>query len=423
LPKNQRKAAGTAIRPGVATNPKKISPLTPAPKQKQTPRANPLQPKKKSQHSHDDLNARFRAIGRQLVDRLTGKPDTLPDVKSAFKATGHKANVFTRAQQSLPTWERKHKEWEKWQKNKATGKNLQSLKKSPSKKGPPSKYKLFDNFYRASWKGQDEFVPTSAMREIIFGIFEKIGKNPLSRAKTGEINGIIDKVSLVRLQTQMVGYALVNNEIMQHPEKGFAANPQTSDAASAHSYHDIERKAEICVAMETALKNRSATFQDVMVKGVAAAVGYTLNEMAAPFSARNVKPFSAKAKEPILNLLPNLQFREQLKAIGEMFQLTQEVAAGPIKTDVDRAREYTREWDRHGKRSTSPTRTLGDDENTWQKTLTQAKQQITVQMKTQPPPFSRARQQVPSQAKQQAFVAAKQQAVQSALKELLSAIM
>jgi hypothetical protein len=276
--------------------------------------------------THDQLNKNFRAFGRLLASLPTG---TLFDVPPETK-------------------------------HRSVGVLANALKRQAAKGKVEAGY--FDDWYRKSWKNSDELIPTSAIREIVFGVIEVHQANPLSQAKMDDIETLLSAVSRVRLPTKSVGYAFSATEILQHPppaKGGYFAMAQT---AALHFYYDNQRKNEIHDAIQAELKAPGATAASAMQAGLRAAIAYSLNEMAAPITAADVKPFSMKAAVPDSQLIKGLMRREKMKAIF--------VSLGGIQDPDDpidpkkqpheiaaerRGRDWRSRHDLH-KRSASPTR-------------------------------------------------------------------
>lgn len=293
------------------------------------PNANPLKPKKpkagKTGLSHKKLNADFRKAGKEIA-ALAAEKTFVFDVP---QTSAHKANVFDR-----------------------------SLKKCVAGE---LKAKQFNDAYRSTWPGQDELVSTSTVRELVFGILEEHKKTAFSKVRIGEIDKIVDAASRVRLPTQMIGYAFSDTEVMQHPTSPGTGYYALDETASLHSWHDTKRKGEVLDAVRAELKNPNRTADSVMKAAVRAAIAYTLNEMAAPITASDVKPYSKKKtnRDDDPNLIESLQKRETMKAVFVKLGGAQDAddPRDPNLAPLTDAERRGREWKpRRTKRSVSASR-------------------------------------------------------------------
>jgi hypothetical protein len=189
--------------------------------------------------------------------------------------------------------------------------------------------KRFNAVYRAALDAHDEVLSTSSVREMVFGSLEEHTKRPLSAKQIGEINEVIDNVSRARLPTNYVGYSVSKTERMQHPTSpGAGLFAESSETASGHAMHDRARRSSALDAAGGELrKNPSATYEQLARAATRAAIAYTLNDMAAPATAEDVKPFSRVASRPDSALTKSVQAREDLKAAFVKLGGVQEVEA------------------------------------------------------------------------------------------------
>lgn len=151
--------------------------------------------------------------------------------------------------------------------------------------------KIFGETYRRALAGHDEILSTSSVRELMVGVLEAHKASPLSGAQLTEINALFNDVSRVRLPTWMVGYAVSSKLVMQHPSPaGAGAFAEGSQTATAHSRDDrMRRNVALQAAKEEAAKP-GATLVEVVRAALRAAIAYTLNDMMAPATARDVEP-------------------------------------------------------------------------------------------------------------------------------------
>jgi hypothetical protein len=155
---------------------------------------------------------------------------------------------------------------------------------------------------------------TSTVREIVFGILEGHKKMRLTASEVANVDRVLDNVSLNRLPTELVGYS-TGKESMQHPTSpggGYFADATMT--ASEHARHDLARKARFIDAVVNEMKtNPKGTLEDFINAGLREAIAYTLNEMAAPITAADIKPHSLKKNVPDDQLKDAVEKRERLK--------------------------------------------------------------------------------------------------------------
>jgi hypothetical protein len=213
----------------------------------------------------------------------------------------------------------------------------------------------FGASYRAALAAHDELVSTSSVRELVLGMLDEHGRRALTPAQIGEIGEVVDTLSRIRLPTAIVGYALSPTDRMQHPTAaGTGLFADSSTTAAAHSFHDRARRQAVVEAMEEESAQPGASPERMLMAGARAAVAYTVNFMAAPITARNVKPFSLRAGTPDAELADPMEQRERVKSTFVALGGTQEPDI-PGETDEERR---GRPWSRgqRGVRAVSPAR-------------------------------------------------------------------
>ncbi len=239
--------------------------------------------------THAEMSRRFRAVGRVGGRRATGRRLKI----RLREPEGHRADVFKRILADV------------------------DQRKLDARR--------FGVTYRAALGGHDELVSTASVRELIAGAVEAGGGHGLTAAQVDEVNAVFDNVSRIRLPTAAVGYALSLTERMQHPTApGTGWFAESASTASEHARHDRARRSVALDAAEEALRRPGATFEDVAAAASRAAIAYTLNEMAAPITARDVKPFSLRAGVPDDQLKDAVRTRESMKDVFVRLGGTQE---------------------------------------------------------------------------------------------------
>jgi hypothetical protein len=217
----------------------------------------------------------------------------------------------------------------------------------------------FNARYRALLDHHDELVSTSTVREIVFGILEGHKQATLSSSEVAEVNRVLDNISRIRMPTAIVGYATANPlDRMQHPTNvlvAFFADPAMT--ASAHSQHDVARKARFVNAMDEEIgTNQHWTFESAINAGAREAIAYTLNEMAAPITATDVRPHALAGARPTAQLTDAVRQRESMKSYFTQLGGLQE-PANPLEVTADE--RLSRRWTPRrgtGARSVSPSR-------------------------------------------------------------------
>lgn len=188
----------------------------------------------------------------------------------------------------------------------------------------------FNDRYRELLDHHDELVSTSTIREIVFGILEGHKKKPLSADEVAEVDRVLDNVSRIRLPTELVGYS-TSAESMQHPTSpgaGYFANDH--DTRAKHYQHDLARKCRFLDAVDHEIKtNQHWTLESAINAGVREAIAYTLNEMAAPITAADIKPHSLKKNVLDAELTPDVRLREDMKTHFVALGGLQESSKGP----------------------------------------------------------------------------------------------
>lgn len=151
----------------------------------------------------------------------------------------------------------------------------------------------FGTFYRSGVApGMDEILPTSAVREYMRGYFENLPSDPGARANAAILFENISKLS--RFPTHVIGYATATpTEVMQHPT-GRDKGVFKTGGGNLHNALDRERKQVALEAGEEEAKNPAATKKSVLEAMLRAAAVFTLNYMAAPASASDVRPFGLR---------------------------------------------------------------------------------------------------------------------------------
>ena len=181
----------------------------------------------------------------------------------------------------------------------------------------------------------------------------------LSASEVGEVNRILNNISRIRMPTAIVGYATSNPfDRMQHPTNAlgaFFADPGMT--ASAHSQHDVARKARFLDAVDDEIKsNPHWTFESAINAGAREAIAYTLKEMAAPITAADVRPHALAAASPAPQLTEAVRQREGMKSYFTQLGGAQE-PADPLEVTADD--RLSRRWTQRrgtGARSVSPSR-------------------------------------------------------------------
>lgn len=268
--------------------------------------------------THTQMGKRFRAVGRASA-HLVGMTPFVP----LKNPKGHKNDLFKEIVQQVG-----------------------GVKKFASKS--------FGARYRKRLDRHDELVSTSSIRDLIAGILDEHFNKKFSPGQIADIGKVLDNLSRIRMPTEFVGYATAS-EVMQHPTSpGTGYFAEARKTASAHSLHDRRRREVVLQAMEEELQKKG-DLQSIACAGARAAIGYTLNDMAAPVTADDVKPFSRKKAVPNEKLGAQIESRETMKDILVKLGGAQEAnAAGESHAD-----RLSRPWaTRRGKnlRAASPSR-------------------------------------------------------------------
>lgn len=225
----------------------------------------------------------------------------------------------------------------------------------------PFKSDTFGGMYRGLWKEQDELFSTSTARELLQGILAHTGTS-LDAGVQRRLVELMDDFSKVRMPTKYVGFAL-STDRMQHPtnkEEAMFADP--GKTARRHSELDRRRRWAVVEDMKAAVGETGWTPETVAQAGIRAAIAFTLNEMAAPIIASNVRPHAlagGKAGTAYSDdEIRQVQAREHLKKIYVGLGGKQDA----LPADADEEEERGRAWTRQGKRasSVSPARPMGD---------------------------------------------------------------
>lgn len=211
----------------------------------------------------------------------------------------------------------------------------------------------FGSYYRSVFPYMDEILATAATREYLAGYFEA---EPDSEGERKNAKNLFENLSKrSRVPTHIIGYATAT-ERMQHPTSiDDAVFADHNDTASAHKWLDRERKLVAVIAGENESNEKGATKETVLKAMLAAAAVFTLNYMAAPATAKDIRPFGLRTKgEKIDDLTDYVWEREQIKHLALSLGATE---ADEIPDERGRGR-LKRRWDEPGKdkREVSPAR-------------------------------------------------------------------
>lgn len=214
--------------------------------------------------------------------------------------------------------------------------------------------KKINRVFRASGKGMDETFSTATTREFIKGVMEGASKSDFSDEEWTLLKDLVDIVSGARILTQYSGYAL-EDEVMQHPApraKAFFADPY--DTASEHSRLNSERAAYVEKEMKAAIEAKEDA-TGIIVRGVRAAIEFTLNRFTAPITADNVFKHSRRSGTELRDAdnLDQVESRERLKRYYVDLGGTLREPKGEETDDA----ALTREWERLLSVPPSPRRT------------------------------------------------------------------
>jgi hypothetical protein len=207
---------------------------------------------------------------------------------------------------------------------------------------------------------QDELVSTSSARDLLKGILDNTSTSLNSQPQERLIE-LMDDISKIRMPTKFVGYALSSTDRMQHPtNKAEAMFEDPGKTARRHSELDRRRRQAVVEGMEAELEG-NWTPESVASAGIRAAIAFTLNEMAAPIIAANVRPHAlaggGDGNDYTEDEIAQVQAREHMKAIYVGLGGTQD----PTPAGMDKNAQRGRPWNRRGgARSVSPARPMGD---------------------------------------------------------------
>lgn len=286
-----KSAKGT--KNGTAKSAKKSTGVT-KPKKKKSSVAGP---------SHRALGASLKQSGMKLLLQIKG--DVLPTVCVKFASASHRSD------------------------------HLAETTKRRLRPGE-MKDKQFNDRFRDAQTEHDELVSTSSVRSLVDGFAEK----GLTTDQIARITELIETVSRARMPTDMVGYS-VAGEKMQHPTavgKGLFA--ESADTASLHSLHDTARKQKVTESLAQSVTD-GRPLDETVHEAIGVAVSYTLNNMAAPFTASNVHPHVNPLADGDRSL-EALQLREQFKTYAASLGVPQD-KADPTETELE---SLTRPWQR-----------------------------------------------------------------------------
>jgi hypothetical protein len=274
--------------------------------------------------SHASLNAKFTQLGTAFAGRVKRRGKG----PRPANPPGHKDDIFR-----------------------------SELQRRRSGKSSSLVAEAFGKTYRNRLPAHDELVSTSSVRQLISAVLDRDGVSPLNAKDVGTMNQVFDNLSRVRVPTKYVGYA-TKSQTMQHPTSpgtGTFGDPRKT--AALHSHHDVERKNAVAGAMVGAAAAPKASPVDIANAGLRAAIAYTLNDMMAPVTAHDVRPFTSKgASGSVSNSeLDQVKVRETLKKLFVQLGGHQDLPKGSA------GRSRKRSWtDRQGKSnlgSVSPERT------------------------------------------------------------------
>jgi hypothetical protein len=260
--------------------------------------------------THSQMNIKFKSLGSNVANKAKNDPFKLKDYNKIVKV------------RSL------------------------NLNKDVIIKGVYKIPESFGSYYRRRSKGQDEFFPTSAMREFIAGAAGGPTLNPKALAT---MEDVINEISSIRFPTNWTGFARGSGtgaDRMQHPTtpgKGMWRISVATDDGNPHSELDRARKEAILIAMNDKV-GVGSNLQTIINAGIARAITFTLNEFLAPAAAKDQFPSTINMNERIDQTL----LREKLKPIAIMCGAKQDK-----KGDNSIYREY---GIRQGMRSLSPPR-------------------------------------------------------------------
>ncbi|HMJ78496.1 MAG TPA: hypothetical protein VK507_21105 [Iamia sp.] len=235
-------------------------------------------------------------------------------------------------------------------KSKVVG-QLKGLKAFPAKRlssGGMSPA-AFAAAYRRDLPGQDELLSTASIVHMRRGVHEAQKGTILGAAKQKEMRNAFQTASNFRLPTEMVGVATGGTRRgVQHPTA--PAKAMFRRSGENHGDHDRRRRAEAADAAEAATKKPGWTVQKVMHASLVAAIGYTLNNMAAPPTAKNVRPHMRRqvAAEIKAAHVEREHLKRTLVTLGGLQEAPDAAKGGAA---------FDRRWtDRTGLRSASPPR-------------------------------------------------------------------
>jgi hypothetical protein len=205
--------------------------------------------------------------------------------------------------------------------------------------------KWWGSYYRQLSPGQDELIPTSAIREIVVGA---AGGASLSPEAEATMEAMINEISRIRFPTNWTGFARgigTGDDRMQHPTaagKGMWRSSLAKGDGNPHSKLDRARKEAILEDMVSE-SAKGSNLQTIKNAGIARAISFTLNDFLAPAMAMDQYPINES--ERIAQTLE----REKVKKTGVSYGCAQETG----DTSLNRIH-----GNRQGQRSLSPPRTI-----------------------------------------------------------------
>jgi len=280
---------------------------SPAAKKPRKPRK-PRTPADPDQANHDLLSAEFRDIGRLVAGRAVSAtaPQEL-DLRHE-KHTKFRAEYLTHHDAKVP-------------KHQVDGENKEFAD-------------WFDDRYRKDLDGHDEALSTSSVRSLVLGVRDHIAEHgPLSPAKQKEILTLLDSVSRARLPTKQVGMMFGPDDPrnVQHPGP---VSVLAARSGENHGTHDLERRRLAAAAARGAIDDDPNWTAETAIHGaLAAAMSYTVNDMAASPTAGDVLPHMLVRHHPREVALDELEVsndnRERFKAALGKLGPRQEVGDDP----------------------------------------------------------------------------------------------
>ena len=170
--------------------------------------------------------------------------------------------------------------------------------------------KKFGTFYREKSPGNDELIPTSAVREIIKGVLDSKGK--IKGKSLNEAFELINQISEVRFPTNYTGnHRLGNSMGMQHPTANDTGIWEPGiGGGKVHSELDKKRKLSILSTAKQGMSKKESV-QTLINNVIKESIRFTLNVFTAPATARDQKSRASPERKEMQTLT-----RENLKKLG-----------------------------------------------------------------------------------------------------------